>query len=76
MAEVKRANKVQLHTRETSRRHRKGQNGSMNMSLNLALPSETGTSPETHVSGQSWPNKLVREKSLIGTNSRMRDEKT
>ena len=73
MAEGKRANYVQVHMKKTSRRNRDGWNRSMNMGLDLPLLTmETGTSPETHVPGQSRPHKLGGEKSPIGTNPKMR----
>ena len=44
------------------------------MGLDLALLAiETGSSPETHVPGQSRPNKLGGENSLRGTDPWMRE---
>ena len=45
----------------------------MNMGLDLALlATETGTSPETHVPGQTRPDEPGGEKSLGGTDPWMR----
>ena len=67
----RRANKTQVNVRESSGRSRDGWNRSRNMGLDLAmLTTKTGTSPETHVPGQSRPREL--EKSPRGTDTRMR----
>ena len=54
-----RAQEIQVNVRgEPSRRNRYRGNRSMNMGFYLALlATETRTSPETHVSGRSRPNK-------------------
>ena len=58
MTRRKRSHEIQINMRETSGRHRDGRNRGMNMSLDLApLATETGTGPNTNVSGQSRPHK-------------------
>ena len=54
----RRSHKIKMNVRETSGMHRDGRNRGMNMSLDFTLlATETGTSPKTHVSGQSRPHK-------------------
>ena len=56
MTRRKRSHKIQMNIGETPGKHRDGRNRGMNMSLDLTpLAMETGTSPKTHVSGQSRP---------------------
>ena len=63
-----------MNVRKPSGRHRDDWNCGVNMGKQFTpLTSETGSHPQAHVTRKARPNKLRRDQSLGGPDTRMRN---